>query len=123
MSLFLSPATGKFTIVNDDALSAAGNYGVDRGKKFRSEMGALLKFQVNKEILKNVTAQTKLDLFSNYFHNPQNIDVDWSVLINMKVNEYLSANLVSHAVAQSHSMTYFFTQDFALCFYNLGRCL
>ncbi len=57
MSLFLSPATGKFTIVNDDALSADGNYGVDPGKKFRSEMGALLKFQVNKEILKNVTAQ------------------------------------------------------------------
>lgn len=98
MSLFLSPATGKFTIVNDDALSAEGNYGVDPGKKFRSEMGALLKFQVNKEILKNVTAQTKLDLFSNYFHNPQNIDVDWSVLINMKVNEYLSANLVTQLI-------------------------
>jgi len=30
-------------------------------------MGALLKFQANKEILKNVTAQTKLDLFSSYF--------------------------------------------------------
>lgn len=98
MSLFLSPATGKFTIVNDDALSAAGNYGVDPGKKFRSELGALVKFQANKEILKNVTAQTKLDLFSNYFHNPQNIDVDWSVLINMKVNEYLSANLVTQLI-------------------------
>lgn len=32
MSLFLSPVTGKFTIVNDDVLSAAGEFGVDPGK-------------------------------------------------------------------------------------------
>ena len=98
MSLFLSPVSGKFTIVNDDVMSAAGAYGVDPGEKFRAELGAMLKFGASKEILKNVTAQTKLDLFSNYFHNPQNIDVDWSVLINMKVNEYLSANLVTQLI-------------------------
>lgn len=98
LTLFLSPVSGKFTVVNDDALSAAGAYGVDPGKKFRSELGALVKVGVNKEILKNVTAQTKLDLFSNYLHNPGNIDVDWSVLINMKVNEYLSANLVTQLI-------------------------
>ncbi len=98
VSLFLSPATGKFTIVNDNALSAAGSFGVDPGKKFRSEFGAMLKINAKKEVLKNVTAQTKLDLFSNYFHNPQNIDVDWSVLISMKVNEYLSANLITQLI-------------------------
>ena len=97
-SMYLSPATGKFTIVNDDVLSAAGEFGVDPGKKFRSEFGALAKFSVNKEILKNVTFQSKLDLFSNYFHNPQNIDVDWSVLLNLKVNEYLSANLITQLI-------------------------
>lgn len=97
-SMYLSPATGKFTIVNDDVLSAAGEFGVDPGKKFRSEFGALAKFSVNKEILKNVTFQTKLDLFSNYFHNPQNVDVDWSVLLNLKVNEYLSANLITQLI-------------------------
>jgi len=97
-SMYLSPATGKFTIVNDDVLSAAGEFGVDPGKKFRSEFGALAKFSVNKEILKNVTFQSKLDLFSNYFNNPQNIDVDWSVLLNLKVNEYLSANLITQLI-------------------------
>lgn len=98
VTLFLSPATGKFTIVTDDLLSAAGAFGVDPGKTFRSEMGALAKLGLKKEILKNVTAQTKLDLFSNYFHNPQNVDIDWSLLINMKVNEYLSANLVTQLI-------------------------
>ncbi len=98
LSLFISPATGKFTIVADDSLSAVGSFGVDPGKKFRSEFGAMLKFVAQTEVVKNVTAQTKLDLFSNYFHNPQNIDVDWSVLINMKINEYLSANLITQLI-------------------------
>lgn len=98
ITLFLSPATGKFTIVSDNDLSATGAFGVDPGKKFRSELGAFAKLGLKKEILKNVTAQTKIDLFSNYFHNPQNVDVDWSVLINMKVNEYLSANLITQLI-------------------------
>jgi len=97
-SMFLSPATVKFTIVNDDDLSAAGEFGVDPGKKFRSEIGAMAKFTVDKEILKNVTFKSKLDLFSSYANNPQNIDVDWSVLLNLKVNEYLSANLVTQLI-------------------------
>lgn len=97
-SMYLSPATGKFTIVNDEALSAAGEFGVDPGKKFRSEFGALAKFSVNKEILKNVTLQSKLDLFSNYFHNPQNVDVDWSVLLNLKVNDYLTTSLITQLI-------------------------
>lgn len=95
ISLFLSPVTGKFTFVTDDNLSAAGAFGVDQGKKTRSELGAFLKFEGKTTLVKNVDFQTKLDLFSNYFHNPQNLDVNWNVLLNMKVNEYLTANLVS----------------------------
>lgn len=98
MSLFLSPATGKFTFVTDDDLSAAGAFGVDPGKKSRSEFGAFVKFEGKADLMKNVSLQTKLDLFSNYFHNPQNIDVDWNLLINMKVNEFLSANFVTHLI-------------------------
>jgi hypothetical protein len=43
--------------------------------------------------LKNVSFTTKIDLFSNYFDHPQNIDVNWETLIAMKVNKYLSFNL------------------------------
>lgn len=98
LSLFISPATGKFTIVNDDALSALGSFGVEAGKNFRSEMGGSIRLGIKKEVVKNVTLQTKLDLFSNYFHNPQNIDVDWNFMLNMKVNEWLSANLLTQLI-------------------------
>jgi hypothetical protein len=79
-------------------LSAAGEFGVKAGKKSRAEFGGSIRFAAKKEVVKNVTAATKLDLFSNYFHNPQNIDVDWTVMLNMKVNEWLSANFLTQLV-------------------------
>ncbi len=96
-TLFLSPLTSKNTFVNDDLLSAAGAFGVEPGKKFRSELGAYLNAAYKKdEILKNVNFLTKLDLFSNYLNNPQNIDVSWEMLLVLKVNEFISATVNTH---------------------------
>ena len=98
ISILISPVSGKFTFVMDDILAANGDFGVDPGKNSRSEFGANVRFEYKNEIVKNVTLETSLDLFSNYLENPENIDVDWNVLINMKINEYLSANLVTRLV-------------------------
>jgi hypothetical protein len=98
MTLFISPLSGKFTIVNNDSLSYAGEFGVDPGKKFRSELGASLRFGAKKEIFKNVTFVTKLDLFSNYIEKFGNVDVDWTLMFNLKVNEWLSATLLTQMI-------------------------
>jgi hypothetical protein len=94
----LSPVAGKLTMVLDDTLSARGSFGVDAGEKTRLELGGSVTMGVNKEIMKNVTFKSTLGLFSNYIENPQNIDVDWKVAINMKINDYLSANLNTHLI-------------------------
>ncbi len=90
-SVLIAPLTGKVTIVNDTALSVA--YGVDAGQTIRNEFGGFVKISLKKELMENVNFQTKLDLFSNYLNNPQNIDVNWEVLIAMKINKYLTASL------------------------------
>lgn len=92
-TLLLSPLTGKTTFVLDDSLSSSGSFGVEPGEKIRSEFGGFVKVGFKQEIWENVNLNTKLELFSNYFEEPQNIDVNWDVLISMKINEYLSANL------------------------------
>ncbi|WP_346854454.1 DUF3078 domain-containing protein [uncultured Draconibacterium sp.] len=97
-SALLAPVSGKFTFVTDDALSEAGAFGVDPGSKTRSELGATVKFEYKTDIMKNVAFNTKLDLFSNYLDKPGNIDVDWTAKINMKVNDYLSANVVTQLI-------------------------
>ncbi|MEP7170655.1 MAG: DUF3078 domain-containing protein [Bacteroidota bacterium] len=91
LSIFLSPATAKTTIVNDDLLSLAGQYGVDPGKKSKTEIGAYFNMQYQHSIMENVGFNTKLELFSSYTHNPQNLDVNWEMLVSLKINKYLSA--------------------------------
>lgn len=92
-SLFLSPLTGKMTFVNDDFLSNAGAFGVEPGKKFRFEAGAYMKAAFNKEVLKNVTLMSKLDMFTAYNKSFGNVDVNWENVIGLKVNEYIMANI------------------------------
>jgi len=43
--------------------------------------------------MENIQFNTKLELFSNYLNNPQNIDINWEVVIALKVNKYISAML------------------------------
>ncbi|MCF8233978.1 MAG: DUF3078 domain-containing protein [Bacteroidales bacterium] len=92
-SVMILPVSGRLTIVNDDSLSAQGAFGVEPGNKTRFEFGGTLKMEIQKEIMKNVSLQSNLQLFSNYLDKPQNIDVNWEAMLNMKINDYLSANL------------------------------
>lgn len=92
-SAYISPLTSKMTVVNDDDLSDAGAFGVDAGDNFRGEFGAFTKMALNKDILKNVNLKSTLDLFTNYSENFGNVDVLWEVMINMKVNDFLTASI------------------------------
>ena len=37
-------------------------------------------------------------MFSNYTNNPQNIDVNWDNILNMKVNKYISASITTSLI-------------------------
>jgi len=90
-SVFFSSVAFKSTFVLDDSLSAAGAFGVEKGAKYRQEYGAFVKMKWNKNIAKNIEMKSKLELFSNYLHNPQNIDVNAELLFVFRVNSLFSA--------------------------------
>ncbi|MDD5571300.1 MAG: DUF3078 domain-containing protein [Bacteroidales bacterium] len=110
ISVFLAPLTAKMTMVNDQNLANAGAFGVEKavydtagvliqnGKKTLVEFGGYLRFQYKKEIMKNILFQTKLDLFSNYLKDPQNIVVNWENLISFKVNKFISATITTNLI-------------------------
>ncbi len=102
-SAFLAPLTEKLTFVNDQQLSDEGAFGVTPGKKSLSEFGGYFRTIYSRndfknEFLKNVSFTTELDLFSNYLKDPQNIVVNWQLLVAFKVNKFLSANLNTQLV-------------------------
>lgn len=88
----LSPASGRLIIVGDETLSAAGAFGVDPGKKLRTEFGAYFDAYYKAELMKNISIENSLKLFSNYLEDPQNVDVDYTLNLFLKVNEYISVN-------------------------------
>lgn len=92
-SVFISPLTERWIIVNDALLSAIGAYGVEPGKKSKNELGAFLSAAFNKNVMANVTFKSRFDAFSNYKNNPGNVDIFWTNILAMKVNKYLSANI------------------------------
>lgn len=92
-SAYISPITCKMTVVNDNNLSEVGAFGVDPGDHFRGEFGAFTKLTVNKDIMKNVNFKSTVELFSNYAENFGNVDVLWDVMINMEINDFLTATI------------------------------
>lgn len=97
-TLYIAPFTSKNTFVLDQDLANAGAFGVDSSKFCRSEFGGYLRMSWKRELMKNVNFQTKLELFSNYLHNPQNVDVSWETLISLKVNKFISATIGTHLI-------------------------
>jgi len=107
MSFYVSPATARWIIVNDQDLADAGAFGVEKkadifdaqgnpivvpGERSRFELGAYFRFLFIKDIIKNVNVSTKLEAFSDYLENPQNVDVNWDTMINMKINEWITTS-------------------------------
>jgi hypothetical protein len=108
--LNFSPATARMTFVTDQKLADAGAFGVDPaeydnlgnktkdGMTSRFEFGGKVVAKLNIDIAKNVNFNSKLELFSDYLKNPQNIDIDWQNMLTMKVNSWLNANITMHMI-------------------------
>ncbi|MHA4847523.1 DUF3078 domain-containing protein, partial [Flavitalea antarctica] len=127
-NIFLSPVSGRFVFATNDPnsyyfpngviptadgggfeLPLAALYGVNPNRKVRTEVGGFASVTFNKEVFKNVSYKSRLDLYSNYLGTerftatgpgqisieeneakPQNVDVFWTNLIVMKVNKILN---------------------------------
>jgi Protein of unknown function (DUF3078) len=109
LSIFVSPVSGKLTIVTDDSLAGVSSFGVNQRDengdfrpgatgKARMEFGATFRAKYKKDIMKNVGLETNLELFSNYIDRPQNIDVRWSNNLVARVNKYITANLITDLI-------------------------
>ncbi len=113
--LILSPASGKFIFVMDQELANKGSFGVRpaiiddstgrvirKGRNYKAEFGVNLVLKLNKEIFKNIRAESKLNLYNNYLDenvsNRWNIDLDWESNISFAVNDHVSTDLFLHMV-------------------------
>lgn len=108
LSFYASPFTLKTTFVLDDDLANAGAFGVDpaiydlegnilrEGKKVKQELGILLTNQYQEEVFENMKVTSLLRLYTDYINSFGNIDIEWELNLDMKVNKFVKATLGSH---------------------------
>ncbi|MFT3823401.1 MAG: DUF3078 domain-containing protein [Chitinophagaceae bacterium] len=92
-SLFVSPITARWVIVKNDSLSAVRAFGVDSGRSSKLELGAYASLNFTKNINANTIYKTRLDLFSNYRHDPFNVDIFWTNLLAFKVSRFINMSV------------------------------
>jgi hypothetical protein len=97
-SFFISPAAFRWTIVKNDSLANAGAYGVDSGRHVKFEFGAYSTISYTTKISENATYTGRLDLFSNYLHDPQDVDINLTNLLAVKVTGVLTMTLAFNLI-------------------------
>ncbi|RUT78607.1 DUF3078 domain-containing protein [Ancylomarina longa] len=98
-SVLLSPIAAKYTIVGDTAMVDQTAYGVDADKKVKKEVGSYVKISHKLDFWEDMKLENKFSLYSNYSEKPQNIDVDWELILIMPINQYLTTTFSTHMIS------------------------
>lgn len=114
--LNFAPLTSKFTFVDDFYTSGLGYvdgsyFGVDANKSMRYELGFYASAYYKFNIMKNVSAENLLNLYSNYLEDPQNVDIDYQINIVMTINKTLSANFTFQTIYDDNAYQGFQTRQ------------
>jgi len=109
----ISPLTAKFTFIsgevftyNDDDSSnviyessnVVETFGVAPGDSSLFEFGLNIRAYYKVDLMKNINVENILNLYSNYIDKPQNVDIDYTMNLVMKINDVFSTNLTFQTI-------------------------
>ena len=109
-NLYISPLTFKGTFVLDQDLADKGAFGVQKalvdaegnilkpGEKLFAELGFLINHKWEFPLMENVLVAQDLTLYTDYLRVFGNVDIDWTLKFNFKVNEFLNASLLTQII-------------------------
>ena len=113
----ISPFAARITFVdkdftkveNDPDAIAAFNekkyFGVEANESTNFELGASVSGYAKFNIVENVTVENILALYSDYLDKPQNLNIDYTLNINMKINSFMSANFTFQAIYDENAVS------------------
>lgn len=108
--LYVSPITQKSTFVLDQDLADQGAFGVDKavydangvkirdGKQVVTELGFLITNSYQTKIYKNMFLSNRLTLYTDYLNSFGNVDINWLLDVELKVNDYVVANIGTQVI-------------------------
>lgn len=117
----LAPATSKLVIVDQKYTKSEEEYfGVEEGKSSRFELGmsatGLLKFN----LAENISVENSIAIYSNYLEDFKNIDLDYTIAVEMKVNHALTTNFIYQTVYDDNAFQGFQSREVFGIAFNYG---
>jgi hypothetical protein len=116
-SINFSPFSYKGTFVTDttgvigvDAIDQT-KYGISAGKKAKNEPGASFMITNEYKPYKTVTITNRLQLFTNYIQNPQNVDIDWEMILTANLNWFTDVRFNTHLIFDDDAKTPVYDKD------------
>ncbi|PCI11752.1 MAG: hypothetical protein COB73_01300 [Flavobacteriaceae bacterium] len=113
LSVNIAPLTSKLTFITDEIFSYndddpnAVRYdssnlfetnGVAPGDGLLYEFGLNIRAYYKIELMKNVSFENILTLYSNYLDKPQNVDLDYTMNMVLTINKWLSTDLTFQTI-------------------------
>jgi hypothetical protein len=107
----IAPATSRLIIVDKQFTKLGSSFGVKQGETTRFEFGASIGAYYKLNLMENVSMENILNLYTNYLDIPQNIDIDYTMNLVMKINNYLSANIAFQTIYDDNAYKGFQTRE------------
>jgi len=98
ISVLVSPLTWKSTFVVDTALIDQTRFGLKADQRMRNDIGAYVKTYIRYDFSKTMYMTHRINLFSQYNRNPQNIDLDWEMSFIIKLGPFFNINIYTHMI-------------------------
>lgn len=104
LSVNIAPAAGKLILVHKHFTELGSSFGVLQGDNSRVEFGASVSAYFKFNAITNVSIENRLNMYSNYLEDPQNVDIDYQMNVVMKINKYLSANIALQTIYDDNAI-------------------
>ena len=88
----------KNTFVLDTANIDQTAHGIAADKRAKQEMGGQLVIKNSMTILEDLNMTNSIRLFSNYLDKPGNVDVDWEINLDKRINWFFTIKLNLHMI-------------------------
>jgi len=82
-------------------------FGVDPGDSSLFEFGLNIRSYYKFDIMKNINMENIFSIYSNYLDKPQNVDIDYTMNLVMKINDVFSTNLTFQTIYDDNAYSGF----------------
>ncbi|MDQ0592341.1 hypothetical protein QFZ37_000710 [Chryseobacterium ginsenosidimutans] len=94
INVTLRPSNARWVFVLDKDLQLAGNYGLKAdGDSSLLQFGFLGTALYKVKLMENVNITNTASVFSNYLDHPERLVLAYGMVLNLKVNKFISSNI------------------------------